>query len=1167
MSIIRETLGIFLAFGLFVMLPADVFGEIPPADGYDVRYFGAKGDGQTLDTEPVQKVIDSCAESGGGTVVFPPGTYVCGSLILRSHVTLHIEAGAVIQASSRQADFNKYEELDFKNDADKETSFFRYALFYGENLEDIGIVGRGAIDGNREKRRGPKPIALKRCRHVTIQGITLRNAPNYNISLLGTDYVNIDGVSIFDGHSDGIDPDCCHHVRISNCHIETWDDAIVPKASFSLGERRSTEYLTVTNCVFGSACNCFKLGTESGGDFKHITVSNCVMFRLPQYPPPTSGVSIESVDGANIDGIAVSNLSMTGIESPVFIRLGNRGRDMEAPTPGSIQNVLINNVVALDATRPITIAGIPGHRIRGVTLSDIRVTCSGGWGKEVVKGEAPEHIPKYPDADMWDVLPAYGLFCRHAEDLKFRNLSFDTKAPEGRHALWFEDVNRLEMDSLSAGGGEGSAPLIALSQVRDALVRGCSAPAQPSTFLQVQGGESKGIALIGNDLSRCAKPFEHGGNVRADAVRLEGNLLAAAEADPPPAAGQRPSRFSTKVPYNHPGLVVDLGVGLWAHPLPVDYDGDGDNDLLAATTDVPSNGIYFFENTTPGQKFPVFKPGVRLDKAVPQLTLSHWKDGWEILSEDKRYPRFKTDFFACPETVPYEQEMYSGRDNQWSLADFDGDGVRDLIIGTSDGRDYGWDDAFNEKGEWIKGPLHGYVYVVRNEGTNEAPKYGHAVQIEAGDKPLDVYGTPSPNFADWDGDGDLDLICGEFLDRLTYFENQGTRTAPHYAAGRFLEHDGQELHHELCMIRVAAIDWDKDGDQDLIVGEEDGRVALVECTGTMKEGIPDFLPPRFFQQEAEDLKCGALVTPYSVDWDGDGDEDLICGNTAGYLCFIENRDDGDPPSWAPPERLQAGGKTIRIQAGVNGSIQGPCEAKWGYTLPIVADWDHDSRLDIVINSIWGEVLWYRNIGSPEKPELAEAQPVEVEWEGQPPKPAWTWWEPKGKQLVTQWRTTPLVIDLNEDGLNDLVLLDTEGYLSFFERKKVTGGLTLLPPKRIFKGEDGGPLQLNPKRAGRSGRRQFRMVDWDGDGKRDLLLDSRNISFWRNIAEKPGEFVFRNSGELDERVLAGHTTSPTIVDWNKDHVPDLLIGAEDGYLYLLRNQTAGNTGSNPNPARR
>jgi hypothetical protein len=627
-----------------------------------------------------------------------------------------------------------------------------------------------------------------------------------------------------------------------------------------------------------------------------------------------------------------------------------------------------------------------------------------------------------------------------------------------------------------------------------------------------------------------------------------------------------------RIKYNNPGLIVDLGVGLWAWPLPMDYDSDGDCDIVVSCPDKPYNGTYFFENTAGNIKIPVFKAAVRIGTGHRNIRPSYVNGTVHLLLPAKEIIDFREpgNQFKKTRTVYPSANVHNSKEriraNQWQYCDYDGDGILDLIVGVGDWGDYGWDNAFDDKGRWTRGPLHGYVYLIHNEGTNEIPRYVKAEKILVGGEPVDVYGMPSPNFADFDGDGDLDLICGEFIDKFTWFENIGNRTHPRYAAGRHLTYMDKPLQMNLCMIVPVAMDWDKDGDIDLVVGQEDGRVALVENTGKVMNGMPQFLPPQFFRQQADEVKFGVLVTPYSFDWDNDGDEDLICGNSAGYVGFIENLDGGNPPKWAAPVYLEADGDIIRIMAGPNGSIQGPCEAKWGYTTLNVADWNHDGLADIVINSIWGQVLWYRNIGTRQKPKLTTAQPIEVEWPGKPPKPTWNWWEPKGKNLVTQWRTTPVVIDYDQDGLNDLVMLDHEGYLSLFRRARRDKELILLPGKRLFVSEqvsvfdsihrsrnnNAGLLRMNDGFAGRSGRRKFCFADWDLDGRLDLLVNSRNINFLRNVSINQNEHLFSDAGMIGDRILAGHTTSPTTVDWNKDGIPDLLVGAEDGFLYYMKN---------------
>ena len=559
----------------------------------------------------------------------------------------------------------------------------------------------------------------------------------------------------------------------------------------------------------------------------------------------------------------------------------------------------------------------------------------------------------------------------------------------------------------------------------------------------------------------------------------------------------------------------------------------------------------------------MFKPARRLSSTVHYVMPSYVEGKLRVLTPGTEHPNFtrtglteKTSLGVPPKFYKPRWNQPKGpkvRHNQWRYADYDGDTRLDLVVGVEDWSEYGWDDAYDARGKWTNGPIHGFVFVLPGKGDGT---FGDPVQVHADGKPLDVFGCPSPNFADFDGDGDLDLLCGEFLDGFTYFENVGTRTAPKYAAGRRLrDASGSPITMDLQMIVPVAFDWDKDGDLDLIVGDEDGRVAFVENTGKhATDRMPIFARPVYFKQEADTLKCGALATPVGIDWDGDGDTDILCGNTAGYIEYFENLSGPKvaAPKWAAPRRLEVDGKPFRVMAGPNGSIQGPAEAKWGYTTFSAADWDGDALPDIVLNSILGEVVWLKNVGTRTAPKLAAPRAVEVEWAGPPPELAWGWRKPEGKGLLTQWRTTPVVFDFNRDGLPDLAMLDHEGYLAFFERAKQNGKLVLLPPRRAFADEAGNSLRLNPRTAGASGRRKLCVTDWDRDGKFDLLVNSANADLLRQVAAKEGTWVFRNSGGLAGRNIEGHDVSPTAVDFDGDGVPDFLGGAEDGRLYYLRN---------------
>ena len=523
--------------GLALPLPAFGLGALsaigaetgravgPVAGGFNVRRFGARGDGRTKDTRALQAAIEA-AGKGGGTVYFPPGRYLAGTLRLCSHVSIHLDAGAVLVASHDPGDFDPYEKLSYQSYADEETTDFHSAQVRGQDVEHVSILGQGTIDGNRRKRGGPKPIALKNCRHIAVRDITLQHSPNYNISLLGCDHVDISGVSILNGYCDGIDPDCSRFVRIANCYVESWDDAIVPKASYALGYRRSTENVTVTNCVLTTGCNALKLGTEASGDFKNIAFSNCTIFARPDLwkRGPTSGVSLEMVDGGVIDRVVVENLAMVDVRAPIFIRLGNRGRAQNPPQPGRLENVSIANITATGAVWASSITGIPGHPVRRVTLRGVRCTAQGGGAAALAAAAVPEQEDGYPDAGRFRDLPAYGLYCRHVEGLTLDDVKLHAERPDGRPALVIEDGGDVDLRGLHGDPPEGAEAVFALRDVRACLVSGSRAPTGTRTFIQLRGPRTARVRAVGNDLTAAATPFTLADDVPKDALRQEANL-------------------------------------------------------------------------------------------------------------------------------------------------------------------------------------------------------------------------------------------------------------------------------------------------------------------------------------------------------------------------------------------------------------------------------------------------------------------------------------------------------------------------------------------------------------------------------------------------------------------------------------------------------------------
>lgn len=492
----------------------------------NVRSHGATGDGRTLDTRALQAAIDAAGRLGG-TVAFPPGEYLSGTLRLRSRVTLRLDAGASLIASKADEDFDAVERLPYDTFSDPETSDFRFALLQGRDLVDVGILGPGRIDGNRSSRGGPKPIALKQCRNVRIRDLTIANAPNYNVSLLGCDGVDILRLTIQNGYSDGIDPDCCQNVRIADCRVETRDDAIVLKTSFALGVRRATQNVVVTNCHLTTIHNALKLGTESVGHFKNIVFHKCVIVGQSHSwkGDLSSGVSLQTVDGGTLERVAVSDIQMSNVRAPIFVRLGKRGRSQDVPVAGELRNVSISNVVAVGAMTPSSITGVPGHPVTEIALKNVRVTARGGAAAEVASQLVREMEKTYPDAYMFRDLPAYGFYCRHVRGLTLDDIELNVERPDARPAVVLDDVEHARMRNLLAMAPAEGQPLVWLRSVRDYHLSGLRARPGTKVALRLSDAKTARVSLVGNDFSQVDEVATIDASVSATALRIEGNVM------------------------------------------------------------------------------------------------------------------------------------------------------------------------------------------------------------------------------------------------------------------------------------------------------------------------------------------------------------------------------------------------------------------------------------------------------------------------------------------------------------------------------------------------------------------------------------------------------------------------------------------------------------------
>ena len=441
------------------------------ASVYNVKDFGAVGDGKTLDHTAINRAIETCAAQGGGRVFVPAGTYLCGSIRLKSYVELHLSLGATILAAP--AEMKAYDESEVFGGPEYQDgghTYFHNSLIWADGEKHIAITGLGTIDGEGLTRHdteqagnvqggsigtGDKAIALKLCRNVLIRDITIFRGGHFAIITTGCDIATIDNVTI-DTNRDGIDIDCCKYMTVSNCKVNTPnDDGIVLKSSYALKKPVYTEHVTITNCIVTGyklgtlldgtyqpekvnwVCGRIKLGTESNGGYRNIAISNCTCMW-------SSGLAFEEVDQGRMENIVVSNITLEHVHHyPIYITTGCRNRGPKERTDVSYgANISIDNVVAtdVDSLAGIIITGMPGHPLKNIRLSNIRVEYRGGGTADLAQKPYREQSTHYPEPRWAGPTPAYGLFARHVDGLDVDHLHITLQRPDQRPAIILDDV-------------------------------------------------------------------------------------------------------------------------------------------------------------------------------------------------------------------------------------------------------------------------------------------------------------------------------------------------------------------------------------------------------------------------------------------------------------------------------------------------------------------------------------------------------------------------------------------------------------------------------------------------------------------------------------------------------------------------------------------------------
>lgn len=457
---------------------------------FNVMEYGGIADGETLISKAVQKAIDACHAAGGGTVYFPAGTYVLATVFLKSNVRICIDKDALILGAPSFYDYAPQEKIDYPIYQDASHTYFDCSMFVGRNCENIAIYGEGAIDMRSVwdednvrdiVHRGPKCIALKECVNVEISGLKIDNVTDLAVYFAGCENVDVHHLTMR-VYIDGISPDNSKNVRIHDCDVEAGDDGIVFKTSYTLNRLDYCKDIRVWNCRLKSRCSAIKFGTETNGGFYDIHIEN-----IDIRETRITGIAIESVDGAIVDGITIRNVHMKNVGAPLFIHVGKRMRGPEGREIGEIRNITLENIVAEGPYEPYEIiawnyasyvkgdtlqypwemgvfgysqaevfnensawqitsnvCGLAGKPLKNITLKNVSLHLDGGV--QEFDPVVPEEPKPYPEVNTYGrFLPAKGIFFRHIDGLVLDNVKMTYNKPDVREEFIFDRVENLKI--------------------------------------------------------------------------------------------------------------------------------------------------------------------------------------------------------------------------------------------------------------------------------------------------------------------------------------------------------------------------------------------------------------------------------------------------------------------------------------------------------------------------------------------------------------------------------------------------------------------------------------------------------------------------------------------------------------------------------------------------